>query len=118
MGMFSILYISTAYILTTDLKMVEKNGDDLGLSFFFDEKKISFIYNVAHFWIQVELCMYTEVGLSFFKIYILKFIISNSRSYYLASALYYLNTEKKLLKTKTSVTRKLGQVFCTLGNVN
>lgn len=35
MGMFSILYISTAYILTTDLKMMEKNRDDLCLSFFF-----------------------------------------------------------------------------------
>lgn len=68
MGMFSILYISTAYILTTDLKMMEKNRDDFCLSFlFFDKKKISFIYNVAHFWIQVELCMYIEVGLSFFK---------------------------------------------------
>lgn len=69
MGMFSILYISTAYILTTDLKMMEKTRDDLCLSFsfFFDKKKVSFIYNVAHFWIWVELCTYTEVGLSFFK---------------------------------------------------
>lgn len=66
--MFSILYISTAYILTTDLKMMEKKRGDLCLSFFFDKKKKnSFIYNVAHFWIWVELRMYTEVGLSFFK---------------------------------------------------
>lgn len=45
-----------------------KNRDDFCLSFFFffDKKKISFIYNVAHFAIQVELCMCTEVGLSFF----------------------------------------------------
>lgn len=68
MGMFSILYITTAYILTTDLKMMEKKQRWLlFIFFFFDKKKISFIYNVAHFWIQVELCMYTEVGLSFFK---------------------------------------------------
>lgn len=67
MGMFSILYISTAYILTTDLKMMEKTEmTSVYLFFFFDKKKISFIYNVAHFSIQVELCMCTEVGLSFF----------------------------------------------------
>lgn len=69
MGMFSILYISTAYILTTDLKMMEKiemTSVYLFFFFFFDKKKISFIYNVAHFAIQVELCMCTEVGLSFF----------------------------------------------------
>lgn len=69
MGMFSILYISTAYILTTDLKMMEKTEMTsvyLFFFFFLTRKKASFIYNVAHFWIQVELCMCTEVGLSFF----------------------------------------------------
>lgn len=35
MGMLSILYVSTAYILTTDLKMMQKNGNDLCLLFFF-----------------------------------------------------------------------------------
>lgn len=44
MGMFSILYISTAYILTTDLKMMEKNKDDLCLSFFFLDKKKNQFY--------------------------------------------------------------------------
>lgn len=70
MGVFSILYISTAYILTTDLKMMEKKPEMTCVYlFFFGKKKISFIYNVAHFWIQVELCTYTEVGLTFLNIY-------------------------------------------------
>lgn len=47
--------------------MMEKTEMTSVYLFFLDKKKISFIYNVAHFWIQVELCMYNEVGHSFFK---------------------------------------------------
>lgn len=49
MGMLSILYVSTAYILTTDLKKMQKNLKWLVSVRFFLQKLFSFIFNVAHF---------------------------------------------------------------------
>lgn len=34
---------------------------------FFLQKLFSFIFNVAHFWFQVELYMYSEIELNFLK---------------------------------------------------
>lgn len=82
MGMLSILYVSTTYILTTNLKMTQKRQRLLeSVHFFFFAKNCSVLSLTLPAFDPGGIVHVHQDWTYFLKPYTLQFVISNSRMY-------------------------------------